>query len=217
MSRFKSLLIVLLVPGLLVATAGCNDPKERIAALEQENATAAGRINELQDLYSKADRDRQACEDERAALREQIAQLQKQLADASEPAPGWNNVPGGAMISVEGKVLFDSGKADLKTSGQKTLDSIVSAIRGQFADHDIYVFGHTDIEPIRESGWKDNYQLSCERSLAVVRYLKSHGVTQGLAACGWADQRPIADNSTDAGKQANRRVEIFARAPVENK
>ena len=82
-----------------------------------------------------------------------------------------------------------------------------------FADHDIYVFGHTDNVPIRESGWKDNYELSCQRALSVVRQLQASCVMQFVAACGWGEHRHVADNASNATRQANRRVEIFALAP----
>ena len=116
------------------------------------------------------------------------------------------------MTSIEGTVLFDSGKAHLKSGARSTLGKVVDAVKSQFADHEIYVFGHTDATPIKQSGWEDNYELSCQRALTVVRFLRSQGVTAPMAACGWGKQRPISGNDTAQARQANRRVEIFAMA-----
>ncbi len=69
--------------------------------------------------------------------------------------------------------------------------------------------GHTDTDPIKKSGWKDNWELSAERALSVVRYLVKKGVpNSGVRACGSGSARPIGPNSSAAGKARNRRVEV---------
>ena len=143
--------------------------------------------------------------------------LRAQLASIPEPvetAPGWTAVPGGAMIALEGNVLFAPGKTTIRNEAKRALDGVVSAIQGDYDGKDILVFGHTDNSPIRKSGWKDNWQLSTERALAVVRYLASEGVSAGrLAACGCGEHRPRNATSSDTGRAKNRRVEIFAIEP----
>ena len=115
------------------------------------------------------------------------------------------------MIAIEGEVLFSPGKVSLKESAKRTLDGVVSTIQGEYADKDVFVFGHTDDRPIKKSGWKDNWQLSTERALAVVRYLGDHGVTSTrLAACGAGEHRPRVGNTSQANRAKNRRVEIYA-------
>ena len=77
------------------------------------------------------------------------------------------------------------------------------------------MFGHTDSDPIRKSGWKDNRELSAQRALAVVRQLQTAGISGGqLVACGWGEHRPLVENSTNTAKAKNRRVEIFAVDPT---
>jgi chemotaxis protein MotB len=129
-----------------------------------------------------------------------------------EQAPaGWTAVPGGGMISIEENILFGPGKAVLRDEARKTLDGIASTLSGEYGNKDIMVFGHTDDRPIKKSGWNDNWQLSTERGLAVVRYLKEHSVSPDrLVAAGCGEYRPRVPNTTEPNRLSNRRVEIFA-------
>ena len=86
----------------------------------------------------------------------------------------------------------------------------ISTIQGEYSDKDIFVFGHTDNQPIKKSGWHDNWQLSTQRALAVVRYLQTRGVdVSRLAAAGCGEYRPRAANDTASNRAQNRRVSIF--------
>lgn len=207
MARLVSSLMKMMLVLLVASVFGCGD---QLKQCQQDLASAQDRLKELQDAKDEADRQRMVAQDELAALRAERDKLKADLAKAAKPAPGWDSVPGGAMISIEGDVLFDSGKADLRKEGAPTLDQIADTIRKKFPNQDIYVFGHTDNEPIAKSGWKDNYELSCQRALTVLRYLRTVGVRNNLAACGWGETRPIQSNDTKEGMQANRRVQIFA-------
>ena len=73
----------------------------------------------------------------------------------------------------------------------------------------IDIVGHTDTDPIKKSKWKDNWELSAQRSLAVVRYLISKGIPkETILEVGRGESQPVASNSTESGKAKNRRVEI---------
>lgn len=210
MLRLTSNLAIVLSLTMLFATVGCEDPNASLADQDQAAAAAADRIAELEGLLSQADRDLIAERERNLALQSQLDRMRDEQQAQGGTADGWATVPGGAMIAIEGTVLFESGKASLKKSARGTLDSVAQAIVSQYTNHDIYVFGHTDNEPIKVSGWKDNYELSCQRALSVLRHLKNQGVTQDVAACGWGEDRPVTDNRSAAAKQSNRRVEIFA-------
>ena len=111
--------------------------------------------------------------------------------------------------------MFKSGKVTLRRESKNVLSKIASEITGSFAGKDVYVFGHTDTDPIKKSKWKDNRQLSTERSLAVVRYLQTQSVSpKSLVACGCGEHRPMTSNSSSSGRSKNRRVEIFAVDPT---
>ena len=71
------------------------------------------------------------------------------------------------------------------------------------------VVGHTDTDPIKKSKWKDNWELSAQRALSVLRYLVKRGITkEKIQAVGCGESQSIASNSTASGKARNRRVEI---------
>ncbi|MHC4442110.1 MAG: OmpA/MotB family protein [Planctomycetota bacterium] len=206
MSRIYYNLIKVLSLSLLVMAVGCTEPEAGMDVDPQ-----ADRIQQLEAELNQAALDRAAAEDRILALNAENEKLRDQLADSSKAAPeGWQSVPGGEMITIEGTVLFDSGKAVIKSSGKKTLDNVAGAINEKFSGYDIYVFGHTDNEPIRKSKWTDNEELSCQRALSVLRYLRKSGVSQEMCAGGWGEQRPVADNTSAKARQSNRRVQIFA-------
>jgi chemotaxis protein MotB len=207
---------------VLPTLVGCNDKlKEKdaqIALIEDAN-------HRLTDELAQCRVNNEQCESERAGLNQRVASFRGQIDDLSlqlaskpEPAPvseGWQAVPGGAMIAIEGNVLFAPGKPALRASGHATLDAIASAIRGQYASKDVFVFGHTDDTPIKKSGWKDNFELSAQRALSVVRYLRDRGIDPGkLVACGAGEFRPRLPNTNNENRAKNRRVEIFAVEPV---
>jgi len=207
MARLLSNLVKVLSLILVVSVFGCTD---QLKQCQQDLDAANARAQDLQGLYDQAERARMAAQDEVTALR---AERDRLKADLGKKAEGWDKVPGGALISIEGDILFDSGKAELLKEGAPTLDQIADAIKQRYPNHEIYIFGHTDNDPIAKSGWKDNYELSCQRSLTVLRYLQTASVRNYLAACGWGETRPAQTNDTDEGKQANRRVQIFALDP----
>jgi len=209
MSHIGQNLIKLLALLLLIVAVGCNDPCEGMVEADQLTS-AESRIAQLEAELDQAARDRAAAEDAILALKSEKDGLAQKLAglEKADPGDGWKSVPGGAMITIEGTVLFDSGKAKLKSSAQGTLQQIAGAIREKFTGHDIYVFGHTDNDPIKVSGWKDNEELSCQRALSVVRHLRGLGLDQDMCAGGWGEQRPVSGDKS--AKRANRRVEIFA-------
>ncbi|UCE59420.1 MAG: OmpA family protein [Phycisphaerales bacterium] len=213
-----SILRVTTVLGVILLVSGCtNGMRERITILEEANSNLTEQLNynrsELDDAYAQRDE----LSNQVAQANREAEALRAQLESQPEPqvqAPGWTAVPGGAMIAIEGSVLFAPGRAVLRKESRKTLAEIISAVQGEYTGKDVLVFGHTDNQPIRKSGWTDNWQLSTERSLAVVRYLQSQGISpERLAACGCGEYRPLVDNSSQANQARNRRVEIFAIDP----
>ena len=201
--------------GSLLFAVGCDDPKAKIAQLEEELGQTSKDLQATQQDLAQAMQDRDKAAADLALLKQHNADLQAKLNEKPEVPENWTAVPGGAMTSIPGALLFDSGKATLRSSISKSLDEVVATIQERYPGKDIYVFGHTDSRPIRKSGWKDNYALSCQRALEVVRYLARGGLTQGqLVACGWGEHKPAVPNTSAATRQQNRRVEIFAVDPM---
>ncbi|MGE4426880.1 MAG: flagellar motor protein MotB, partial [Solirubrobacteraceae bacterium] len=105
-------------------------------------------------------------------------------------------------------VLFPSGSATLAPAGRALLNDIAGVLRLDTA-HPIAVDGHTDAVPIATSRFASNWELSAGRATEVVRHLVGRSISASrFSATGYGEQRPRATNATDAGRRANRRVEI---------
>lgn len=208
---------VVLTTILALAAGGCGATKQqrlRVTMLEDTNRNLTERLNRAYSDLDALGSERDGLNQRLAEALDEIDALNLSLAEqppAQEAAPGWTPIVGGAMIAIEGGVLFEPGKVTLRGEARRALDAIVSAIQGEYSDKEILVFGHTDNTPIKKSGWTDNYQLSSERALAVVRYLRDRGVSpQRLIASACGEHRMRVPNSSPANRAANRRVEVYA-------
>jgi chemotaxis protein MotB len=106
------------------------------------------------------------------------------------------------------KVVFDSGRADLKPKAEPVLRQVAKLIRTD-PSHPVMVEGHTDPVPIQAAQFPTNWELSTARASRVVRTLIDGGVgRRRLGAAGYAWLHPIASNKTAAGRSRNRRVDI---------
>ena len=113
-----------------------------------------------------------------------------------------------AIRVLTDSLLFTSGSATLESQGQPLLTEIAALLNVDHV-HPIAVEGNTDNVPITGGQFPSNWELSTARASSVVRFLISKGVdSQRLSAVGYAEQHPIATNSTPAGRALNRRVEI---------
>ncbi|TFG78911.1 MAG: OmpA family protein [Flavobacteriales bacterium] len=101
-------------------------------------------------------------------------------------------------------ILFDTGKATIKPVSADVLNNII-AILQEYTNSKFTIDGHTD----STGGAKTNQKLSEERAYSVMNYLIEKGVASNrLQAAGYGEDRPLADNNTNAGRATNRRVEI---------
>jgi chemotaxis protein MotB len=124
------------------------------------------------------------------------------------------NAPLTLTIQLDASVLFPSGTAALKPEAVTLLNQVASGFVQMPAGFRIIVQGYTDNQPISTAQFPSNWSLSSERAVSVVQLFVSKGVngTQ-LAAEGFGEFSPIADNSTDAGRAQNRRVLVVVHAP----
>lgn len=116
----------------------------------------------------------------------------------------------GLVITVVGDLLFDSGKAKIRSEAYPLLDKVSSVLKENMRQFNVGIEGHTDNAPIKHSGWKSNWELSTARALSVLHYLdKDQGISgERLSAIGYGEYRPVASNETKDGRKQNRRVEI---------
>ncbi|MCR4806216.1 MAG: flagellar motor protein MotB [Lachnospiraceae bacterium] len=112
-------------------------------------------------------------------------------------------------LTLNGALLFDSGSADIKTDSLPILDKI-GVILKKYGKSIIEIEGHTDNVPIHTARFADNNELSSARALSVFNYLIANsGLDPAMVKhTGRGEYVPIADNSNEAGRAKNRRVEI---------
>lgn len=137
-------------------------------------------------------------------------ELMKAFIELARAGGPWE-VGEGGTLKAGSDVLFDSGKTDVKPAGQAALKEISAKLKEILADKRVMlaIEGHTDNEPIKRSGFKDNRHLSLMRAHAVVTYLGTQGVPPAsMRAVGMGEFHPIASNATKDGRTLNRRVEL---------
>ncbi|HHC08798.1 MAG TPA: hypothetical protein ENK55_08790 [Actinobacteria bacterium] len=122
----------------------------------------------------------------------------------------------GLVIAVAtDDVLFASGSAQFGDRGRDIVAAIAPSLAG--FDNEILVEGHTDSVPLLGHPGYDNWNLSADRALAVLKLLVDEfGIAPDrLAATGYGEYRPRASNDTEAGRAKNRRVELVVVADVD--
>ena len=115
----------------------------------------------------------------------------------------------GIVISIEERVLFKSGSADLEPESKQTIEKlgkVLLAVPGKM----IRVEGHTDNVPISSSRFPDNQELSTARANSVWRILVNNvGISpKSISATGYGEYRPKKPNDTEENRAQNRRVDI---------
>ncbi|MDK9710576.1 flagellar motor protein MotB [Acidaminobacter sp.] len=115
----------------------------------------------------------------------------------------------GVLVNISEAVLFESGKAEIKTDGQMLLDTISKLLTT--IDNDIEIQGHTDNQPIQTDKYPTNWELSVDRAVQVTRYfVQRHQIEPDrLKAAGFAEFQPLVPNSTYENRALNRRVNLL--------
>jgi outer membrane protein OmpA-like peptidoglycan-associated protein len=121
------------------------------------------------------------------------------------------NVPGaivervgeGIQITFPSGLLFDFDSDVIRSNAATNLNSLASNL-SKYGDSNLMVAGHTDAV----GGSEYNQNLSEQRAESAARYLTVHGVSRHIATAGLGEREPVSSNTTEAGRQRNRRVEI---------
>ena len=117
---------------------------------------------------------------------------------------------GVVYISLADNMLYKSGSYEINERAAETLSKIAKIIM-DYSDYDVLVEGNTDNVPISRENIRNNWDLSCLRASSVVQFLQNrYGVDpKRLTAGGRGEYNPLATNSTEVGKQRNRRTQII--------
>jgi chemotaxis protein MotB len=121
----------------------------------------------------------------------------------------------GDRFVFQSEVLFAQGQAEIGTDGRQQLAQLAVAltdIASQIPDDINWILqvdGHTDNIPLRAGRYRDNWDLSTERALSVVRFLRDQGLPANrLAAAGYGEFQPLDSRDTNDARRVNRRIEL---------
>jgi chemotaxis protein MotB len=191
--------------------------EEDLAALRQDKERADAEVGRLTERLPQLEQQAAAVsaekDDEIRRLKGTYDNLVKDLKGEIEKGEiKVTQIRDKLSVNLVEKVLFDSGRAEVKAQGEAVLRK-VGAILSNVKDKEIRIEGYTDNVPIGENLRKrfaTNWELSTQRATNVLRFLEEHGGVDGarLSAVGYGPFRPVADNQTTDGRAQNRRIEI---------
>ena len=117
---------------------------------------------------------------------------------------------GVVYISLADNMLYKSGSYEMNDRAAETLSKIAKIIK-DYKDYDVLIEGNTDNVPISRENIRNNWDLSCLRASSVVQALQNnYGVDpKRLTAGGRGEYNPLQPNTTEVGKQRNRRTQII--------
>jgi outer membrane protein OmpA-like peptidoglycan-associated protein len=191
------------------AAAAAKAKAEEQAAVEakrQAELTAAKEAKAQAEAEAKQAAEQaktQAAKEEAERARAATAALRAQLLQQLNSVLQTTDSPRGLVVNM-GDVLFDFGKYNLKPDTKITLAKLAGIIQSHPGLH-LAIEGHTDNIGSDEA----NMKLSQQRADAVREFLVQQGLAADtVTAVGLGKAEPVADNSTNEGRQKNRRVEI---------
>ncbi len=188
--------------------------RTEVASRTAELAGTKAELSATNEEVEKLRKLREEAEKEAAQFRA-IASKLKSMIDAGQLEVVMRD--GRINLKLPDNILFPSGSKRLKRGGREALGQVAEALKG-VEDRDFLIAGHTDNVPVgRDSRFKDNWQLSTERAVEVVRLMIKNGVPETqLVAAGYGEHDPIAPNDTKEGRAKNRRLEIVLMPKIEN-
>jgi len=195
----------------LAAMGGVAGDKDKLAA---ELAACRQRVAELEKMLADRDKELAGLRGDLSTEMAKLKEAQRGLIRALKPqidkqtiAVDLNNER--LLINLASGYLFGSGEDQLKPAGADALKQVGTILK-DFPEYKVSVDGHTDNRPIRSALKKKfptNKELSEARAANAAKALTEGGLNAATTH-GYADTKPVAPNTTDAGRAKNRRVEI---------
>lgn len=177
--------------------------QDRLNKLKKDLEASSTRLAELEKMM--ADKD--------AAMKKLKETLSKSLKAFEGKGLTVTERDGKVYVSMENKLLFESGSWTVGAEGKKAVD-LVGKVLGDNPDISVLIEGHTDNDKITGSiggGVENNWDLSTKRATAIVNILSANAKVkkENLTAAGRGEYAPLMSNETAEGKAKNRRIEII--------
>ena len=174
---------------------------ERLNTLKKELESRSKRVAELESVIAAKD----------ANMRALKNAISKALTNFEGKGLTVEQRDGKVYISMENKLLFQSGSWSVGTEGRKAVQQLGSVL-GENPEISILIEGHTDDDPYTSNGQLNgNWDLSTKRATAIVNILRENNSInpENLTAAGRGEYAPIASNDSVEGKAKNRRIEVI--------
>ena len=191
------------------------DAMKRATDCEGERVKDAAAKKQLETQLGQLSTNLNASKEELATLRAQRAETEKRIAQVEDIQKQFAKMidtgqmkvtarRGSLVLSLPSEVLFASGSADVSEKGQISIIEIGVTLK-KLADRRFLIVGHTDDVPLKNSVFKDNWELSTARALMVTRTLVKAGMDpKNLIPAGAGENDPLGKD-----RAKNRRIEIF--------
>lgn len=165
-------------------TAASKELEAALAEVQQRKAAAEARIQEFRDLIARF----------------------KSLIDSGKLKV--RIVDGKMVVELATDVLFASGSATLSADGKAAVTEVAGILK-TIGDRQFQIAGHTDNVPIRTAAYRSNWDLAFDRAHSVLKTMIDAGMpSDRISAASYAEFKPRAANTDDAGRAQNRRIEI---------
>lgn len=177
--------------------------QDRLNKLKKDLEASSARLAELEKMM--ADKD--------AAMKKLKETLSKSLKAFEGKGLTVTEKDGKVYVSMENKLLFESGSWTVGSEGKKAVD-LVGKVLGDNPEISVLIEGHTDNDKITGTiggGVENNWDLSTKRATAIVNILSANAKVkkENLTAAGRGEYAPLMSNETAEGKAKNRRIEII--------
>lgn len=174
---------------------------QRLKTLKQELEARSNRVQELENVIAAKD----------AKMNQLKDAISKALTNFEGKGLTVEQRDGKVYVSMENKLLFNSGSWAVGTEGEKAVNQLGSVLADN-PDIAVLIEGHTDNVPYTGTGQvKGNWDLSTKRATAIVEILRTNSNInpENLTAAGRGEFAPVASNETSEGKAKNRRIEVI--------
>lgn len=185
-------------------TAQLDEERARSTRILSDKGALKAELDSMKAALAELEARKRQAEQRVAAYKDLVARFQK-LIDAGKLDV--RVVDGRMVVVLATDILFPSGSAELSDDGKAALTEVGTVLAT--IDNRYQVEGHTDNVPIRTTKFPSNWYLGAARAIGVVDHLIASGL-QGdhVSAAAFADTKPVAPNTDDAGRSRNRRIEI---------
>ncbi len=186
--------------------------EEKVSTLQSEMESEKNRLNgEIANIRKELDAAKSDLANAKKSLEAKEAEIAKIKKDVKDAFGITGDVAvkeqgGDMIITLENPVQYASGSSGLNRQSRKAVESLAKTLKNN-PNMRVLIEGHADTDKFPSDSGMDNWQLSVNRAMVVVKRLIRNGVKpEQLIVAGRGDTAPVAPNNTRAGKAENRRT-----------